>query len=335
MENHELAIKLVCNYALNDLRNVSEEEFNTEKEVVLNEIRRYSEDKQGMFFANNIALLNNYDIEDNILGIPENLNKVTLSQCKIIKSIFLQNTDCVYNIVYDVNNEDINYIIEKIIEEKSHFNNNLYNSTLVTKSTYDKYNLVPRKSTVKKIDFKSEQSLTSITLDVVDNYIVSDISNEYLSYFAPDTSLDDIIRKDNGLTYGVGFYISNISGVPFLIFSCDVEKGNEKLLLSLFKESINRTVDSFTIDKYNTYMETVKLNRNLELLNQKCYTSLFEEAIWYSDSLKILENTLSLNIDSVYQILDNEVCSYDNMLNYFNKVKECVNNNDYSIVTNY
>ena len=49
-----------------------------------------------------------------------------------------------------------------------------------------------------------------------------------------ETSLDDLIRQENGLTYGVQFYMQMVSYKPFASFVCDVTAGNEDKLIKLF-----------------------------------------------------------------------------------------------------
>ena len=93
MEKSTLGIKLVLNYALNDLTKISQEEFDIEKKVVYNEAKRYADDDQTMFGFNIYPTINELHPEDNVIGIPETIDTFTLEDAIALKSIFLQNTN--------------------------------------------------------------------------------------------------------------------------------------------------------------------------------------------------------------------------------------------------
>ena len=77
-DNTELAMKFVCNVALNDLTKINKEEFDTEKNVVYNESKRGQDDHQMMFYRNAMRSLVGYENEDNAIGVPETIETFTL-----------------------------------------------------------------------------------------------------------------------------------------------------------------------------------------------------------------------------------------------------------------
>ena len=333
MDKAFLGINLVSNFAFNDLTRISQEEFETEKKVVYNEAKRYADDDQTMFAFNIYPTVNELHPEDNIIGIPETIDTFTLEDAIALKDIFLQNSDVFYNITYDPEILTENEIISQIEYELLRFKHSpLYEE--VSKELYSSYLKKPQ---IKKytINNESEQRLTAINLDIVSNKIVSNVGNEYLARYAGETSLNDVIREQNGLTYGIDLYIHNMDYRDYVMFSCDVSEGSEKLMMELFEKSINDSVDTFTAEAYKKYMNTRKLKRTLDLLNQKNYNFWINLSIWNPEIMEFLKDIASEDLDRAYDELDNILCTEENIREYLSTFRSAVNNKKCSLVTNY
>ena len=333
MEKSSLGIKLVLNYALNDLTKISQEEFDIEKKVVYNEAKRYADDDQTMFAFNLYPTMTELHPEDNIIGIPETIDTFTLQDAIALKSIFLQNAEVFYNITYDPEILTENEIVEQIEYELSRFK---HDSMIegISKELYSSY--LKRPSNKKYIsDNESAQMLTAINLDVVDNKIIADAGNDYLARYAKDTSLNDVIREQHGLTYGIDLYTHNIDYRDYVMFGCDVSKGSEELMMKLFEQSVNDSVDAWSEESYMNYMNTRKLKRTLDLVNQKNYSSWFNLAIWNPEIFKEVKDIASDNIDIAYDKLDNIFCTQENIKEYLESFRYSGNLGRYSLVTNY
>ncbi len=333
MDKAFLGINLVSNFAFNDLTRISQEEFETEKKVVYNEAKRYADDDQTMFAFNIYPAVNELHPEDNIIGIPETIDTFTLEDAIALKDIFLQNSDVFYNITYDPEILTENEIISQIEYELLRFKHSpLYED--VSKEIYSSYLKRPQ---IKKytINNESEQRLTAINLDIVSNKIVSNAGNEYLARYAGETSLNDVIREQNGLTYGIDLYTHNMDYRDYVTFGCDVSEGSEKLMMELFEKSINDSVDTFTAEAYKKYMNTRKLKRTLDLLNQKNYNFWINLSIWNPEIMEFLKDIASEDLDRAYDELDNILCTEENIREYLSTFRSAVNNKKYSLVTNY
>jgi len=121
-ENTDLAIKSVCNVALNDLTKVTEQEFATERDVVSNEAKRAHDEAQMMFYRNSTSSLVGYENEDNTIGSPDTIDTFTLEDAIVVKNIFLTNNRSSYNIVYDNKFITEDEILNKVISELSKYN---------------------------------------------------------------------------------------------------------------------------------------------------------------------------------------------------------------------
>ena len=178
--------------------------------------------------------------------------------------------------------------------------------------------------------------LTAINLDVVDNKIIADAGNDYLARYAKDTSLNDVIREQNGLTYGIDLYTHNVDYTDYVMFGCDVSKGSEELMMKLFNLSVNDSVDAWSEETYMNYMNTRKLKRTLDLVNQKNYSSWFNLAIWNPGIIGgYLKDIASEDLDKAYEELDNIFCTQENIKEYLEAFRYMINWNKYSLVTNY
>jgi len=336
------AINLVCNYALNDLKNIPADEFETEKKVVYNEAKRYADDDQTMFYFNTVPALCGYHVEDNVLGIPETIDKFTLQDAIETKALFLKHGKMVINITYDPNVLNEHFIADEVNKELDRFEIpvDMMNKIPFPIELHDTMLAYPTVENVL-LENASEQAMTSVCLDVIDNsgqvgptnIVVARLVNNYLSRWA-DTSLTDIIREQHGLTYGVNFYDSNISFKPYTFFGCDVTRGDEELLMKLFKESINRTVNNFDKHLYYSLMEVQELKRTMRYVNLENFESLHWTALWYPNIIEKYADEFRHSIDEAFTLFDKNEYTYDNIVQYLKCVQDVVNNEYYSVVSN-
>ncbi len=324
-DNMDLAINFICNIAFNDLTMIDQKEFDTEKSVVYNEAKRAADDHQMMFHRNTTRCLVGYEDEDNTIGIPETIDRFTLEDAIAVKNIFLTNNQTSYNIIYDSNIICEDEVLNKIMNELDRFETPKKSSLIITHEEYLSHLNKPRVGKFK-LESKSEQAMTNITLDAVENTLVSGATLYYLSNLAENTSLDDLIRQKNGLSYGVQFYMNMIAYKPFASFICDVSVGKEEELLKLFKESINLSADAFSEEKYNNYMKTAKLKRIIGNLNLEAH------GIWfYYDYLNALDlddvrDILANNMEDAYSYVEREIITYSKMKESMETIRTLVNN---------
>lgn len=332
MDNMDLAIKFVCNTSQNDLCKVNQKEFNTEKDVVYNEAKRAMDNHQQMFYRNYKSRLLNNHKEDTVIGTPQTIDGFTLEDAIAVKNIFLSHDKYIYNITYDSLLISEDEIIEKIEKELSRFE---VTSTSLFDIDYEDYKrgLKFPKNVELTVESELKQVMTHLTIDAVNNTIVTDATLNYLARLAPESSLTEMIREKNGLTYGLHFYTNIFSYKPYISFACDVTKGNETKLMELFKESINLSADNFDIEKYNKYIKTAKLKRTISNLNLTAHNIWFTYSYRNPNELDELREILSHNIEDGYNYLDSHVRTYENMNALIQKIREMVNDGAYAKVS--
>ncbi|WP_121628759.1 M16 family metallopeptidase [Poseidonibacter antarcticus] len=331
--NIDTAINFVCNVAQNDLTKISQDEFNIEKDVVYNEAKRGQDNFQQMFYRDVKTKLLDYHIEDNVIGIPETIDTFTLQDAIDIKNIFLSHENIMYNITYDNTIIDENQIIEKIEKELARFKVSSKQTYKVSHKEYQEHLKLPTNKTLK-VQNNSKQAMTSIVMDGVENTLVMSATLNYLSQLATDTSLNDIIRIKNGLTYGIQFRTQIISYKPYITFACDVTRGNENKLLELFKESINLSANNFSKDKYDKYMKTMSLKRTIGNLNLASYEIWFGFNYIQAKDLDPVRQILENNIDDGYKFVHSKIISYVQMYDAIQNIKQLVNNDKFAKVYN-
>lgn len=333
MDNLDLAINFNSNIAFNDLSKLTQSEFDTEKKVVSNEVKRYNDDDQTMFYFNSITNAMGYKKEDNIIGTPKTIESLQLKDAQGIKNIFLNNNEHIYNVVYDSELILEEELIAKIEKEISRFIPETKDYLTVTKDEYTNGLSSPIKDVIK-IANESEQAMTTILIDGIKNTLLLEIVCEYLAEIAENTSLNQIIREKNGLTYGIGFGPIILAYKPYISFVCDVTKGTEKKMVELFKESISLSCENFTEEQYKKFMQTTALKRTINLLNQENYTYWFNFAYENPQLIKKYADLFAKNINDVYEVLDKELLNYTNMKNTIKMINAAVKNNNYSLITN-
>mgnify|MGYP001037531502 CR=1 FL=1 len=332
MTRTQKAINLVCNYALNDLSKIPQDEFEIERKVVFNEAKRYADDDQTMFYFDIDKSLCGFHDEDNVIGIPETIDTFTLEDATAIKDIFLNNGSNIFNITYDPTILTQDEVITMIEIEMSRFTP-LNISEAVTQEQYNASLKAPKNITAK-VENESEQHMTWINLDVVDNHITANYANSFIASMSPENSLNDLIREKNGLTYGVHFSTTLSSYKPYTYFACDVSKGTEDKLMELFNESINKVADSWNSETFEKFMDAKKLKRSMSLLDQKNYGSWHNTATWYPHIIEDLEEILASDLDAAYIAMEEKYTSEAQIREYLVNIKNVVNSKDFGLVTN-
>ena len=323
------AIKLVCNYALNDLTQIPAEEFALENKVVYNEAKRYADDDQTMFYFNMVSALNNYHAEDNVIGLPDTIQNFTLEDAVEIKKIMINYGDQVINITYDPEQLKIDDIVKEVEHQLIRFRSGPYANKVGEEWKSDLKYPQPGHTAVNN---ESEQILTGLVFDVITDIFVAKLGNAYLAHYS-DSSLTDIIREKNGLTYGIGFYNDTISFKPYTMFSCDVSRGDEDKLIQLIQLSMSESIEKFDEEAYNKLLRTVDLQRVLRNVNLSQHDTLFWLSLWYPDAMKPYENVLASNIDDAYRAIDAN-CSFEAIGEYIGNVKQIASDQSWSRVNN-
>jgi len=330
------AINLVCNYALNDLRNISTEEFETEKKVVYNEAKRYADDDQTMFYFNTVPTLCKYHEQDNVLGIPEVIDTFTQEDTIRLKELFLNCGEQIYNITYDPAKLNVDDLLNMVEEEVQTFKI----APAIVDFDADKAIMTLHDNLLSapvvghfNLENESEQAMTALLMDVVDNVITARVGNSYISDYST-TSLTDIIREQNGLTYGLSFHDDLVAYTPYTHYSVDVSMGTEGLMMELFQDSINRTVDGYNEELHAKLLETRDLQRVLRNMNLGAYLGLHWTSIWHHEIVELYEADFAEDIDKARVTIEEHLGSYDRVVDYMKLVQKAVNEKEYSLLTN-
>ena len=325
-ENADLAIKICTNIAYNDLSNITEDEFLTERNVVKNEVKRYQDDDQNMFWFNSNPIFRGNDIRDNILGTPEIVQTFELTDCQKIKNFFLNYGETVINVTFNPEHLTEDEIIEKIYAEIG--KHDIEPSKI--KNEYNKYLTKPE--TIKKyIENPSEQVLTILHIDNVKDVLIANTANSFLSRFSK-YSMNELIREQNGLTYGIHFGTQRINDKNYTYFGCDVTKGTEDKMMGLFKESIEKSKD-FTEKEYNEFQNSNRLKKNMSLINMENYGTWLSTATWEPVIFDKFRGYLNENIDIANEKM-NEYCSYEKIKGYIQELNDLIKTGTYGMICN-
>lgn len=332
MAHVDIANQLVCNYALNDLKGIPKDEFETERQVVYNEAKRYADDDQTMFYFNSTSALCGYNVEDNVIGIPETIETFSQEDAIMVKDIFLSTANQVYTVIYDPEVMPECEVIGRITQALNRFPTNERNGSIAV--AYEDMLKYPTPSSTVEVDNESEQAMTALILDNISNVWTARFANNYLSRLATDISLTDVIREQHGLTYGIWFNDDTISYKPYTSFLCDVTRGTEDFMMELFNESINKCVDAFDEEAFSKLRKTADLKRVMNYVNQENYAGFHWLALWCPKLFEEVDCEMAVDIPTALGVLDEKFANYNNTLEYLTKTAELVNKKEWSLVTN-
>jgi hypothetical protein len=337
MENRALAIKLVFNFAYNNLTRIPDEEFEAEKKVVYNEAKRYADDPQTMFYFNYLRDTCGLHEEDNVIGIPETIDTFTKEDAVMVKSIFNSYGKEVFNVTYDSEVCSQEEIIEIIKTEEAKFEEEKFSIKPKLRVTPTMYENALAKNENKRYlsNNASEQKMTLIAFD--DDETNAYLMNKMLIFVASlseGDSLTELIREQNGLTYGVYFYPSVYQYKNKILFGCDVTKGTEGKLLELFEQSLISVCDTFNEVKFNNFMKTTMLKMKMNTLNQESLTNRFDTMIFSPHSKQPFIEGAKIDFDEAYNTFFEECLTYDVMKKFLMSLKNKWLNKEYTIITN-
>ena len=334
MEHVAIANRLTCNYALNDLKNISTEEFEIEKKVVFNEAKRYADDDQTMFYFNTTGAVCGYHAEDNVIGIPETVATLRHDDAIELKRLFLAKGEQIHNITYDptVMTEEVVLALANAELDRFPLPQATYDDD-VADAKYRRMLKAPQLGEFK-LENESEQAMTALFLNNISNIWTQSAANSYLSRYATNTALDDVIREQNGLTYGISFYEDLIAYEPYTAFMCDVSRGTEGQLMELFESSINMSTDAFNEEAFEKLQKTRKLKRVMRNVNQESYDALFWTSIWYPYVIDDSEAAFADDVDRATKELDIQHVQYEMIKNSLEVTRKLVNEKKWSMVTN-
>lgn len=328
----DLAIKLVCNISFNDLKDITSEEFRIEKDVVSNEVEGYLDIPKTKFNFGAKGKISGLHKDDTLIGVPSTINTFNLEDVIFIKKHFLNLSDHSFNIIYDsTKGKTQKDIVASVLKEVESFELSKLDKTIDAKyfDMMGKFN-----HGEFTLDSKSKKRLYYGLFDIVKDSITSEYVSRYLTNLSGKTSLTDLIREQNGLSYSLGMVETLNAGKYYTAFICDSPKGSEKQILDLFSQSINQTADNFTFEKYEKFIESITIKRTLENVNQNNYAVLFDFPIWDKDTLLKYSDILAVDVDKALYIMDKESGSYQNMKAQLNLIKFNLNSGKYAMVTN-
>ena len=332
------AIKMTLNVALNDLGNVGNDEFVSEKNVVFNEIKRYHDDPQTMFkfkIGTSMFQLNEHD---DILGDETKLINFTLADCIAIKGIFLSICKPTHRISYDPTVMNLDEIVAKIKSEFKRISvDSLVSSVFIPRKEYDQSrkltHILDTGCVQTSIENESEQLMINITIPFVKRQMsmVTQQVAFYLSQMARGTSLNDVIREQHGLTYGISFYPIKMYEQDMMYFCVDVPHDKLDKTLELFKHSLKESIMRFDEAAFVAMQEKYKimsLDANMNRRSALRYHTLPEDspaweqyAVYYRDSTKEARKRVV-----------NDWFTFDHFKNLLDEIGEHINNEKFLVI---
>ncbi len=328
--NIKESINMVFNVFSNTLDQVTEEEFTSEKEVVLNELRRYNDTPLTMFHLDTYKNIYGIESAHNIIGDIENVNTFTLKDCINIKEFMLEiaaKHGFTINLTYDSEQNNLTDIKDLILEKFNtlpvrHLPINIIMNMLHT------YKDTLKLSKHVEVSSEAKQKLVKIVMEPGENIFTTMQVLNYLNTYSGKTSLRSYIRENEGLTYGTSFSMYRLGHTDIISFFCDVESKNYDKLISLFKQSIIDTTTAFTKDKHDEFMKSKIVREglsNLSLLNKQKWAYYNK---YYS---KLLPNNMSP--DQYERFVNKKYLTYNNMLKEMARIKDFVERDEFSVLT--
>ena len=328
-------IKAMVNVVNNDLKSVTEEEFNAEKSVVYNEIKMYEDDKSNMFGFEILPILLNLDKNDTVLGDKEIVLNSTLEDLVKLKSWFLDTPELIsYHIEYDPTAICIGEILEELYRVHNSFSFNVDNSIDISKtSLMNKTSIIPN-TVVKEVDIEQVLYNKYIPLNDDNDCFLDSLVYRYLLNQPTGHSLYELVRDREGLVYYIALGANLLRGVRFISLKTETSKGNEETLLNTIEESLIKSRDNVNESVFNDLKRSHIIKNNLMHINQTVYTGYRNLKEEHPYTFAKYEHVLSTNIDSITTISMDDL-TYDVFKSrVVNMVDSLLDTTKYLVITN-
>lgn len=328
-ENMNDAINMVANITLNDLSRLTDEEFELEKSVVINEARMYEDNTQQAFWTSSFAKLFGRHDEDTVIGVPDTITTFTKEDAIRVKNDLIAKAPIVINIVFDPMCLSQEEIMAEVCDQFESF------GYTAPDTEFYHYKDCPHAFENATIPSKATQSLTMVGMRIPlthDTPFLNNTAVDILSMLA-DSSLNNLVRVKHGLTYGIGCFTleSGIDDTPYLVTGCDVETGKEPLLMELIEKSINDVPSEVTEEFFNEVIKKKKIARVLSRTNLNSYNSIFANVLYGEISADAVNDDLNTDLEKLFD----EQVTYDGIKNILETIKDTFNSNKYVVMSNY
>ncbi len=332
--NWKLAVKLVANMAFNDLTKINADEFESEKSVVANEIRRYGDDKQTIFQFRAGAAAYGRNLDDNILGNADLLENFTLFDCIQMKGNFINHANMVHRISFDPDEVNIEEILTQVVEQSERIKSkNLPVVVNFTRTEVDSSYRTKMVSGPLQVASSSQQRMIQIIAEIptCDFTTPQSLVVNYLGYTA-HSSVNELIREKHGLTYGVSLHSEFRHGVTRLFFGVDVEPENEQLAIDLFKQAITETASNFTVANYDMIMEKFDISMVNSQLNRRNIVG-YHDLPMNSPGWRSVSDVLAVDISKAKNKVISDTCSFSQLQQIMVGISNTIESNNYLLIT--
>jgi len=299
-EHSNLIARVITNIAFNTLNKVTDEEFSTEKGVVLNELRRYLNDRNTISYFNYVDEVLYNGVGNNLMGTLETVENITLEDLQRLKAMLFTHNEITVSLTYDstsdLNIEHLMGSIEKDVElmvsnlkEEYRYINYVYNNPEKTLKEPGKYILTDE-------EIREENSIIYITTDSTDNDRVRGIAFDLLNKISPDTSFKYYYREKHGITYGANISdISNGYNNNYTVFSVDVKSSDIDLAIELYPKVLKETLEVLDEELYNKVINKMILDE-ITNLNLNKHSHIFLDRLYEKETYEALKDITSSDL---------------------------------------
>jgi predicted Zn-dependent peptidase len=330
MSEWKQALNYLVNITYNDLNKVNQEEFDTEKNIVINEIIMYQNDPETSFHQNWNNVINNLNPNDNIGGSAEILQELTLEDVIKHKNYYLYKNDFVYEVMFDSTKEKqfIEKFIKKIKKYAKKFK--LNKGSLFDVITKTEINADENKNHDYPVNY--EGKMVKYSLKIETPYLMNIVTN-YISSSAKNTSLNDIVREKHALTYGIHCNIDEEDNIPYMFIDTIITPDNKDNLDSAILESLELTYNNFNKKAYKEFIKNSESKRIHTMFNQYAYKGLFK-FFTYSDIPKSFIDELGQDIDiAIEQLNGYKEFNYKNIKKGIKEIRDKFRDNEFTVYT--
>lgn len=271
--NKVLANNVCSEVILNDLKNVTEEEFNIVKDTVISEANQMRANDVNEFFLKVANHFYNDHKDNDIYGGVERLKEFTLAECIKVKDLIVKSNNLTVTIIYDSTIDSLENIVDAI--ESSLRKQDAFDSIGIDPSYREWLSKRPIINEVLEIPSHTPRKKIYLETDKQCKLFHNMPVAAYLTKLS-DTSLKEIVREKYGLTYSISLNYkqnNNDNYTYYLNTDCDPEKFD--LIMEQILKSLTDTYNGFTENEFNKVRDYVILEERLALHESKRASLLF------------------------------------------------------------
>lgn len=323
-------VSMLCEIAFSDHKFNTQEELESERDVVVSEVNSYYSDKVNNQKLEASAIMNGLSTKANIIGDTDVISNCTLEMLTYIKNSVMINSNIDITINYNKNNVDIVKIGDMLLNASDDAVNSISDAPIL--STSEIYPALVNgndyfieSAVIDRIVEDTTSFVTYMKIDAATTRFKWMNEVDGYLYKLAKQSIFKVLRSDKGLFYNMYFSTVNYNANKFsLIAQCTHDEGKSDEILDALIEVLKYNAENYSVEDHDSLLNTIYVEYNMSLSSNKEFDYVGNIRPFVDELIPYIQG----DIKNAYMNYIKDNLTYENVKAYINEIYEMVANKD-------